>query len=243
MRNIFLSVVIVAALVVAGIGGTLADWTEDDHGDFCWYAGFLNLKVDRAQAGEPVYIMQLADFDIDGNTILDDWYYADDLGTIICDHNMEPGNGGEETLSFHIEGDSTIAGADLTVTGTLTQAENGMQEPEITAGDNTPLEGELADFLYIRIWVEEDGNNVYNEGPTECILYEGTLAGLVACAGSGVPSFYLEKCNVYFLGVQWELAHYTDAGVIAPANANVNQCMTDKIDGTVIFTVDAVHVP
>ena len=100
MRNIFLSVVIVAALVVAGIGGTLADWTEDDSGDYCFSAGYLNLRVDKGQMDDPnnpgeflpVWFMQTtAGIDYlplgipDG---VDDPYYADELGSIICIDNM-----------------------------------------------------------------------------------------------------------------------------------------------------------
>ncbi|UCH42967.1 MAG: hypothetical protein JSW16_00020 [Dehalococcoidales bacterium] len=238
MRNILLSVVVVAALVVAGIGGTLADWVEDDHGSYCLTAGYLNLRVDI----DGNWIMEgpyTADQDPEGVGV-PMAYYADDLGELICESGIEPGDSDETTLSFHIYGDTSITGAKVTVSGTIESLENTVVEPEITAGDRTfgagPDQGELDDFMQIMIWLELDGDNTYEDG--EVLLYEGSWAGLIACLEND-PSqleFELVKCVTYYVGFAWELPGYDE-------EPDVNQCMTDSIGGTVTFTAEAIHAP
>ena len=234
MRNIFLSVVIVAALVVAGIGGTLADWVEDDYGQFCWDAGYLNLKVDV----DGTWLTTLATFDVDGDGDVDadDWYYSDDLGELICQSNIEPTDSGKTSLSFHIEGDSTITGAKVTVGGTIDSLENGMVEPEITAGDTTAIEGELDDFMNIKLWIELDNDGTCEAG--DVVLYDGPIAGLIDCIENNPEQlqFELVKCTVYYLVIEWELPGYD-------VEPNVNQCMTDSLGGNVLFTAEAIHFP
>ena len=221
MKNIFLSVVVVAALVVAGIGGTLADWVDMDEGDYCLDAGYLNLVVD-----------------IDG-VILDedpgtggDQYY----GQIFCESMMEPGDSGSTTLSFHVYGDMSIEAGDLYVYGDWDDDEGTYLEPEETAGDTTDDEGELQDFLTLTIWWDTNDDGIVDIGET--IIATGSVEDIFDCIGDDPNDPYyigeLTECVEYYIGIKWELPSYATA-------PNVNQCMSDSISGDIQFVVEAVH--
>lgn len=224
MRNILLSLVMVAVLVAGGVGGTLADWRESDHGDYCWDAGYLNLVID-----------------FDGVEVDLDY-----VGDLICENDIEPGDCGEETLSFHLKG-APASGhyGTLAVTGTLDDFENTCVEPEKTAGDTSQAaedDGELDNVLGIKMWVD-DGDNVWEWG--ECIIYCGTFADLVTCASSLDPIVIpLDICTDYYLGVKWVLPYYDTTYWGGPCTygpfteAQINQAMTDSLSGIVTFTAE-----
>lgn len=221
MKKIFLSVVIICALAVAGIGGVLADWVEDDYGDYCASAGYLNLVVD----------VDNVILDNDAGTGGDQY-----VGQLVCDNNLEPGMGDEVTLSFHVHGDATILGANLYISGTILDDEGLYLEPEHTAGDLTPNDGELQDFLLMKLWWD-DGDNIYQAG--EGIIFEGTLTELLCCiggpAGDGYFVGFLDECVDYYIGVEYHLATYVE-------DPDVNQVMDDEVCGNIYFVVEAVHV-
>ena len=222
MKNIFLSVVVVAALVVAGIGGTLADWVDTDQGDYCLNAGYLNLVID-----------------IDGIILDDEPGDGGDqyFGEVFCESVIEPTDSGSTTLSFHVMGDQSIESGELYVRGTWSDDEGSYLEPEYTAGDMTDDEGELQDFLIITIWWDDNDDGVVDA--TETVIYTGSLEDLMDCIGNDPtdPHYIgeLTECVTYYLGVKWELPGYD-------VEPNVNQCMTDSVGGFLYFSAEAVHI-
>ena len=237
MRNILLSLVMVAVLVAGGVGGVFADWVEDDESGYCWTAGSLNLKIDIGGIGGIVYDQQ-------------------DVPDIICESGLEPGDCGEETVSFHIEGDPASGYyANLTISGTCDNKENGMIEPEETAGDTTGGipgmgNGELGDYLVLKLWCD-DGDNIFQMDEHPGILFYGTFNDLMDDIANN-PSMLtaqLDICTVYYLGIEWEIAGYgvtyfehSDGTGITPSPADeVNQCMTDSLSGNIYFTVDGPY--
>ena len=208
MKNIFLSIVVICALAVAGVGGVLADWTESDSGDYCFTAGYLNLVLD-----------------VNGSAI-----DQDDIGSIICAEGFEPGWHMEKTLSFHVYGDDTVTGANLSVNSTFLNDEMTRYEPELTAGDTTTVGGELQNFLKVTIWDDTDADHVKDVGET--VIYDDVSLSTVM---AGLPfQMQLTKCVDYFFGISVRLPSYAEA-------PSVNQCMSDKVWGTVTFTVTAIH--
>ena len=230
MKSIFLSVAVIGALVVAGIGGTFADWVEDDHGGYCFTNGFVNLVVDV-------------------NGVWDD---VDDIGEIICETGLEPGDSGEVTLSFHAYGDPASGHyATVSINGTCDSFELGCVEPEETEGDATcgsgSDQGELQDYLVMFIWedmydsgdnVTPPGDNVWQE-EEERVIFCGTFADLIG----GSTTFDVDICEEYYVGVAWEIANYGESycgngcAITPSLNREVNKSMTDKLSGTVYFTV------
>ncbi len=255
MKNIFLSVVVVCALAVAGIGGTLADWQlADVEGNYNWDAGFLTLEIDL----DGVWLVPGAGQLPEGN-----------VGYLINADSIAPGDSGETTLSFHVYADPADPGAtaNLTVSGFVNSFEHDMLAPEALAGDTTDGlgtdAGELQDFLVIKLWFDEgstpgwdnyyvgeelvivdseEGDNIYQHG--EELLYWGIFADMVTCIEGGYPmTWEVPICETVYLGVSWELADYGTAyghsgDEFTPSpNNDVNQCMTDALDGKVTFTL------
>jgi len=73
--------------------------------------------------------------------------------------DVKPGDYGEVTISIHICDNPAY----LQMSGAITEnAENGQNDPEIAAeGEDTDGVGELADEIQVRVWYDEDCDNVY----------------------------------------------------------------------------------
>ena len=249
MKNVFLSVVIIAALAVAGVGGTLAQWQVDPvEGDYNWDAGYLDLKIDV----EGIWLVP----DATGH-----------VGSLINEDSIMPGQTGHTTFSLHAEAaPATGYHANLTVTGTADNFEYDVKNPELVAGDDSTTggsnDGELADFLVIKLWWDEgstpgwqgrtedpqEGDNLYQHFETP--IYWGTFADLITANQLETQVLELAICEVIYIGLDWTLADYgvSYAGhagwpSITPSTAagvsgNVNQCMTDALDGTITLTLE-----
>ena len=73
--------------------------------------------------------------------------------------DVKPGDSGEVTISLHICDNPAY----LYLAGEITEnAENGQSEPELEAeGEDADGVGELADFIDVCVWYDEDCDNVY----------------------------------------------------------------------------------
>ena len=217
MKNILLSVVVIAMLVAGGVGGTLAGWQDEEYGEYCFTAGSLDLQIDlNGEVFEP---------------------FSDDLQNprdIICEDGLEPGDSGNVSVSMHVISDPAGEGYYTLVTvdvSSLQDCDNGPAGPEVQAGDNTTGipgadEGELDDFLMITLSWDEDCNGT----PDTLIVGPVTYASLVSGAPITLCLFSCENCCVI---VEWELAGY---GSAQSPDSEVNLCMTDSLGGRVTFT-------
>lgn len=133
MKNIIISLAIIAAVGAVVVGATTAYFsdTEVSTGN-TFTAGTLNLVVDiDGQIQEPL------------------------AGPIFSERDMKPGDTGEKTLSFHVDNDACLfAYYDLT-----SDSENTCVEPELAAEPNcNPLgPGELNENIKWYIWKDEGG--------------------------------------------------------------------------------------
>ena len=217
MKNVLLSVVVIAMLVAGGVGGTLAGWQDEEYGEYCFTAGMLDLQID-----------------LDGDVFEP---FSDDPQNprdIICEDGIEPGDSGDVMVSMHVYSDPY--GEDyytlVTINATnLQDSDNGGVGPEIQAGDQTTGnpgagEGELDDFLLITLSWDYNCDNV-----SDAVFWgPDTHANLIQEPPITLALYHCETCCVV---IDWELAGY---GSDQSPDSEVNLCMTDSLGGHIVFT-------
>jgi hypothetical protein len=135
----------------------------------------------------------LADFlgvEVDGTVGVDDGFlpgYVDGTEGVMFDlTDVKPKDEGEATVSIHVCDNAAYVGVRPEF---ASSTEGGVVEPESVGGFvDDDATGELANYLYVRVWRDDDCSNTYDEG--EELLYRGSLAGFVdavAAAGDGGP--------------------------------------------------------
>ena len=102
-------------------------------------------------------------------------YVDGDDGVMFSLNDVKPKDEGEATISLHLCDNPGFIGVTAEV---LSASENGLVEPESSAGDTMDDLGELANFIYVRVWRDDDCSNTINGD--EAPLYQGSLAGFVA---------------------------------------------------------------
>jgi predicted ribosomally synthesized peptide with SipW-like signal peptide len=115
---------------------------------------------------------------VNGTPEMDDSFYTGyvdgDEGIMFSLNDVKPKDEGEATISLHLCDNPGFIGVTAEV---LSASENGLVEPEESAGDTMDEIGELANFIYVRVWRDADCSNTIN-GEEEP-LYQGSLAGFV----------------------------------------------------------------
>lgn len=177
MKKILLSLSMIAAVAVVGVGATGAFFSDSETSTGNTFtAGAIDLGVDN----ESYYNNQpnpktswALDWDIDNTEYTgDDPRTTDQEGT---DHvyslpvprqffnfnDLKPGDSGEDTISLHVNNNDSWLCADVTLTS---NADNSINEPEADAGDVTDgyWAGELANRVKWYWWAD-DGDNVYEK--------------------------------------------------------------------------------
>lgn len=194
-----------------------------------WYETY-NGQVEETQNG----------VESDANATLDpatDPQYVEDApGPIIDLAGVVPGDSGSLVVGLEAVEESTRVWFRPTVDAT---DENGINEPEVKAGDTTDGDGqgELQDYVSVRIWRDEglldsgfgrcDGS--YTAGESQ--VTDGKVA-----LGTVGPDFAdglelvdcLEPGENYCLGLSWDL----------PADTG-NQIQTDSVD----FSLQFIGIP
>ncbi|MFC5366805.1 SipW-dependent-type signal peptide-containing protein [Salinirubrum litoreum] len=117
---------------------------------------------------------------VDGTPEMDDSFYTGyvdgDEGVMFSLNDVKPKDEGEATISLHLCDNPGFIGVSAFVDSA---SENGLVEPETSAGDDMGDGlGELANFIYVRVWRDADCSNTINGD--ESPLYQGSLAGFVA---------------------------------------------------------------
>lgn len=77
--------------------------------------------------------------------------------------DLKPGDEGENTISLHVENNDAYVCA---IINNLEDDDNGLTEPEESAGDNTggDGEGELSEEVNFFAWGDTNGNNIWENG-------------------------------------------------------------------------------
>jgi hypothetical protein len=155
-------------------------------------------------------------------------------GPVLRVGNAQPGDSG--TLAFRVSPESED---DVSVTFSLTvtgNAENGRNEPEMKAGDDSPDRGELGDALEVAVWydtgvfgVSEMGGCDGERSGAEATLVDGSLldADDVLDDGVRLGGDCLPADEGVCLGIEWRL----------PAGSG-NAIQGDGVETDLSFTVD-----
>jgi predicted ribosomally synthesized peptide with SipW-like signal peptide len=177
-RSILMSLLVIGAVAAVIGGATLAVFNDTETSTGNTFAGgTLDLE-----------------YDINGG----EWMNGDD-GVAITVDNMKPSDKGEVTMSFHNAG--SLDG-DLTVTlNNVVDLDNGQNEPELAAGDDSSSVGELSSQLGIVVWID-DGDNLLEEGETA--LYDGKLDAIPG-GELEVDMGVLEPSVPKYLAIAWHL--------------------------------------
>jgi predicted ribosomally synthesized peptide with SipW-like signal peptide len=220
LKTVLMSVVVIG--VVGGMvgGGLFAHFqdTETSTGN-TFTAGFIDLEIDNtAYPGEmwngepfPVFSQHT------------DWKP--------CTHY-------EATLSLHLVEGSNDCPVFMNMIQTL-DAENGCIEPEVEAGDAGEPDGELDNYVMIKIWKDYGVDGVAGTGDDgegdnimqaeEALLKEGYAKDILPIAGLEIGT--LVACTTYYIGI--------DVHFLQLDNQDVSDAMTDQWGCQVSF--DAIH--
>ena len=153
--------------------------------------------------------------------------------------DIKPGAWGEDTISLHLY--DNPAWAWLKIDNVANQ-ENGCTEPEgdvdTTCGDPGTGEGELYQNLHFLIWMDNDGDNVYDAGERK--LHDGgNLDSCEVWRLDGGPCCDIDPflpCSNYYVGVKWCLGTF-DGNYNCNGTSIGNEAQTDGVNLDVIFAV------
>ncbi len=176
--------ILLAVAMVAGATTAFFSDTEISKGN-TFAAGELDLKIDNTSYGfdwnDPTKENPTGQW---GLNQTNSWSFGD-LNNCGPNKNgpclffnfadLKPGDYGEDTISLHVQNDAWACMA-MTL---VEKPENGVANPETTAGDNTnngTQDGELQDYLNFAFW-KDDGDNVYEEGEGD-LLFQGPASKL-----------------------------------------------------------------
>ncbi|WP_336036690.1 hypothetical protein [Halobacterium yunchengense] len=155
-------------------------------------------------------------------------------GPVLHVGNAQPGDSG--SLAFRVRPE-TGGGARVLFSLAVTEnAENGRNEPERAAGDETPDRGELGDALDVAVWYDTGSFGVPGLGAcdgdrdtAESTLVDGSLLDADAALADGVRlgGDCLASDDGVCVGVEWAL----------PATAG-NRIQGDSVATDLAFTVE-----
>lgn len=155
-------------------------------------------------------------------------------GPVLGVGNAQPGDSG--SLAFRVTPE-TEGGARAWFSLAVTDnAENGRNEPELAAGDDTPDRGELADALSVAVWYDTGSFGVSGLGgcdgdrdAAETTLVDGSLADADDALADGVRlgGDCLPADAGVCVGVSWSL----------PASTG-NRIQGDSVGADLSFTVE-----
>ena len=232
-KKILISLSVIGIVATLAIGGTTAYFSDIETATGNTFtAGSIDLKVDNAchyMGGNcPWATSTWALTDL-----------QDGIHKFFNFTDIKPGAWGEDTISLHLY--DNPAWAWLKIDNVANQ-ENGCTEPEgdvdTTCGDPGTGEGELYQNLHFLIWMDNDGDNVYDAGERK--LHDGeTLDLCEVWRLDGAPCCDIEPftpCSDYYVGVKWCLGTF-DVDYDCQGTSIGNEAQTDGVNLDVSFTV------
>lgn len=266
MKKILLSLaaIVFVGAAAAGATGAFFNDTETSTGN-TFTAGAIDLKVDSTQhynhmvctlSGESYTWQPEVGFTPGANQYpvagspCDGTWTLTDLGPTNHFFNfgdVKPGDQGENTVSLHIDNNPAWACVNIKTTAS---DENGINEPEATAGDTSTTSGELAGNIRFQTWLDNStatgttpGDNIWQVG--EPALASGALAdivgnGLTLTLADGGTGNALPPTSTSYIGMFWCAGTVTGgAGNIGCDGSTMNNLsQTDSATADVTFTVE-----
>jgi len=202
MKKILMSILVIGLVLMLLGAGTFTYFTDIEISrDNFFQAGSLDLKIDCESYW----------YDANG-TILGSIVFPETDLTIQKFFNwsdIKPGDHGEATISLHvIDNDAWLCW----------HIKNYTRGPGITTGpEPTPDNGELAQNMNTKIWVDEgttpgwqgkgvdpgEGDNIWQ--PNEDIIYEGIMHDFINNSNNWLGPTHLIGCETYYIGWAWEV--------------------------------------
>lgn len=184
-----IAVAVIIALVTTGTFALFSDTETSEDNQFT--AGIIDLEIDCA--GDTAFVA------------------TDDPLPKIFEYlpasDIKPGDDGEVTLSLHLKTNSNDADLWIEVLS-LTNYGGLNPEPEQKAEAAATVDDDIASEIEVLLWLEEDGDNVYEAGET-------ILFGTVAAGGDTLDDLWdngkltvkedAKASTTYYLGWYWIL--------------------------------------
>lgn len=154
--------------------------------------------------------------------------------------DLKPGDYGENTISLHVDDNNAYGCAYISID----DDENGLTDPEIKAGDNSPVLGELSSDINFFAWDDTNGDNIWEDG--ESPLFADPFFGPASDVfPNGVfPLGALDTENTAYIGLQWcfgnmEIDLPNNDIICHPDGQDMdNQAQTDKLKADILFYVE-----
>ena len=157
--------------------------------------------------------------------------------TLFIFDDVKPGDNGLNIISLHVYDNDAWMCMYLENSN---DDENELVDPEIEAGDDTEVEGELSENIEVIIWADTIRNNEYDDGEETVLAGPATLQelfgedGVVSIADSQVWELF-EACQTEYIGIFWCAGEIeTEGGLDCDGYSMGNMTQTD------IFTTDVV---
>lgn len=158
-------------------------------------------------------------------------------GPVLDIANVQPGDSG--TVAFTVTADAETSVRPWFSLDVTANDENGRNEPERKAGDETPDRGELADTIETTVWFDTGSFGVASFGgcdgtrsPGETVVYDGPLTGAAAMLGDGILLADEGEClsgdEGVCVGIAWSLPESTG-----------NRIQGDSVSTSLSFTVES----
>ena len=194
-----------------------SDDTDDGRMRVAWYETYNGATVgtqaattDGEEALDPV----------DGPGYVTDATFVTDVsGPVISIGNVMPGDTGTLVVGIEVVDEANAAPLDVYLRAALTgDAENGINEPELIAGDTTTDDGELDESVTVEVWRDGsplggcDGTRQFGAVLEPALIEETTLdAGFAGdVAGDGVLAFdCLSVGELRCVALRWALPETT----------------------------------
>ena len=156
-------------------------------------------------------------------------------GPVLGIGNAQPGDSG--SLAFRVTPESTSGSVRAWFSLSVTEnAENGRNEPELKAGDDTADRGELADAIETAVWYDTGSFGIDGLGgcdgdrdTAESVLVDGSLIDADDVLGDGVRlgRDCIPSDGGVCVGISWAL----------PSSVG-NRVQGDSVDTALSFTVE-----
>lgn len=223
-KKLIIAIATLAVVAAAGAYGTIAFFSDNEtSSNNTFVAGSIDLKVADTMA----QITQ------DQTTDLNGWSAADLTTQKFFDFSdLKPGDWGKDTIELTVESNPAYVCGNIAITA---KNENGINDPEIDANDNTADQGELQKYLDMYVWVDTDCDGIKDANETEIINGKindfesaSTYLGIVE---PSTPTAAKKTC----ISKKWCFGNWNEDKTACDGSGDQNDAQTDSLVGDISF--------